>query len=537
MKSHLTVSCYQLPSHAATVFCLSVMATLAASLSCPADDSPQPNILFILTDDQSHRTIGAYPESYPWVNTPNIDRLAQTGIRFAPSYIGANCIPARASLLTGLHSTGIQSQRRGANQELADFDENGPIFWPRIFRQQGYHTAHIGKWHTTGGTGFGRDWDHQKVWSRLVGSSEFNLNYQSNQLISTDGGSPELTQGYSTDNYTSWAIDYIRGNNRDTDKPWFLWLCYDAPHGPFLPAERHANQYVEAPVPVPLDIFPPRLGKPTYMQSVATWAPGVDGVPVMQAFHYEADAVLKRHRAQRDFPTAFPDWVRLYHRVVCALDEAVGELVQALEASGQLDNTLIIFTSDQGLAVGQHGFFDKHAPYEANVASPLIFNMPSRLASGVVIDTAVSGVDLVPTMFQFAGIELDGQTHGHDLTPLLNEPGRRWPHPAMLVYTIGAWGDDTANIPNFGALSTPSRGFRVPWYVALRLDRYKYIRTLVPEEPEELYDLVEDPEELVNLAMDAPHNRTLVTMREAMLAELRRINAPFLATLPPVSTR
>ncbi len=496
--------------------------------------APRPNILFVLTDDQSHRTVGAYPEAYPWAQTPHIDRLAAEGVRFAPAYIGTNCIPSRATLLTGLHSTGIQSLRPSADASFPEFDEQGPVFWPRVFRQHGYHTAQIGKWHTTGGTGYGRDWDYQKVWSRLVGGSQYHLNYQSDQLISTNGGRPALAEGYSTDNYTRWAVKYIRGEHREAGKPWYLWLCYDAPHGPFLPADRHRNRYRDAPVPVPADLFPPRPGKPDYMQMVRTWAAGAGGMPVMRDSHYEADAVLRRHRDRLEFPRAYDDWVRLYHRPVCALDEAVGQLIEALEETGQRENTLIVFTSDQGLAVGQHGFFDKHAPYRANLAAPLIFSMPATLPAGAVCDVSVSGVDLVPTFFRFARIPLPWPMHGHDLTPLLKDPATEWPHPAMLVYTIGAWGDDTTAVPDFPSLRVPARGFRVPWYVALRQGRASYIRTLVADEIEELYDLATDPEELTNLALDPQHRRQLLQLRAAALAELRRIDAKLVDHLPPV---
>ncbi len=515
---------------------LAASALVSAVGTAAAADAERPNILFIFTDDQSHRTVGAYPDAYPWVSTPHIDRLAESGIRFAPIAVGSNCIPSRATMLTGRHSTGIESQRRRADASLPDYDERGPLFLPRVYREQGYDTAHIGKWHTTGGTGHGRDWDHQKVWSRLVGGSEFNLNYQSNQLISTDGGEPVLTEGYSTDNYTRWAVDYIRGAHRDPAKPWFLWLCYDAPHGPFLPAERHADRYRDSEVPVPADIFPPRAGKPGYMQQVATWEPGADGVPVMRETHYEADGVLRKHRADRDFPHTYPDWVRLYHRTVCALDDGVGELLRALDETGQRENTLVVFTSDQGLAVGQHGFFDKHAPYEANLAGPLIFSQPGSLPQGAVCDAPVAGVDLPPTLLKFARIDPPWEMHGRDLSPLLEDPGRPWPHPALNVYTIGAWGEETAEIPDFSARDLPLRGFLVPWWVSLRQGRFKYIRTLVPDEPEELYDLEADPEELENLALEEAHRETLARYREAAGEELRRIRAPFADRLPSAST-
>lgn len=516
-----------------------LLLLLVAAPDAAAAEGPRPNLLVIYTDDQSYRTIGAYPGAYPWVETPHLDRLAEEGIRFAPSPIGTHCIASRAVFLTGRHTTGIESLRRGADASLPDHDEAGPVFWPRRLREHGYHTAHIGKWHNAGGSGHGRDWDHQRVWSRLVGGREYNLNYQTNQLVATDGGEPELTEGYSTDNYTRWAVDYLRGEHRETDRPWFLWLCYDAPHGPFLPAERHALDYPDegaAPVPTPESVFPPRAGKPSYMQSVATWVPGPGGVPVMRESHYTADAVLRQHRDAIEFPSELPDWVRLYHRVVRAIDEGVGELLRTLEETGQRENTLVVFTSDQGLAIGQHGFFDKHAPYEANLAAPLIFSKPGTLPQGAVCDAIVSGTDIAPTLLGFAGLEEPWEMHGHDLGPLLRDPTSPWPHPALTLYTIGAWGAETAEIPDFAERELPARGFLVPWWLALRDGDLKYIRTLVPGEPEELYDLSADPGELENLALEPPRRAELESMRAKALAELRRIRAPFAENLPPAST-
>ncbi len=514
--------------------CLAVaLLAMATSAVLRAATPARPNILFILTDDQSPRSVSAYPEAYPWVKTPHTDQLAREGVRFAPAYIGANCIPARATLLTGLHSTGIQSLTRAAQGPARDGGRL-PEFWPRVFRRHGYHTAHIGKWHTDGGTGHGVDWDFQKTWSRLVGGREANLNYQVNQLISTNGGPPEPAPGYSTDNYTRWAVEYLRERGREPGRPWYLWLCYDAPHGPFIPADRHRQDYPVVDVPTPAGIYPPRPGKPGYMQHVATWEPGPGGTPQLRERHYEADGVLKRYRATESFPRSLPDWVRRYQQTVSAVDEGVGAVLRALDDIGQRENTLVVFTSDQGLAIGQHGFFDKHAPYDATIAAPLIVRFPGRAPAGATCAATVGGVDLVPTFFRAAGIPLPWPMHGRDLTPLLERPETPWPHPTLLPYTIGAWGDDTVRIPDESATPLPARGFRVPWWVLYREGRYKYIRTLVPGEFEEVYDLASDPGEQANLATDARHRATVERLRAAALAELRRTGASFTERLPPV---
>ena len=131
-----------------------------------AEQIKRPNILFIYTDDHSYRTVGCYPQSYPWVQTPTIDRLAKEGVRFEYAYIGTWCMPSRATLLTGHHQFGVESMRMEGPYPGSVYDPEKCPFWPSVFRKHGYTTAHIGKWHTGTDTGFGRDWDFQIAWNR-----------------------------------------------------------------------------------------------------------------------------------------------------------------------------------------------------------------------------------------------------------------------------------------------------------------------------------------------------------------------------------
>ena len=492
----------------------------------------RPNILFIYTDDQSHRTVGCYPNSYDWVRTPNIDRLAKTGVRFEHAYIGAWCMPSRASLLTGLHQHGIESMRMVGTYPGSDYDAQQCRFWPAAFRAGGYQTAHIGKWHTGVDAGFGRDWDFQKVWNRPR-HPDNAPNYYHDQLISTNGGAAELVKGYSTDNYTRWAIDYIRGNGRSAEKPWYLWLCYGAVHGPFTPADRHLDAYPDSSIPIPKDVYPPRPGKPKYVREMEFWEPGKDGGPVERKVRDLGPVGMK------DMPgRPLKDWVRQYHQGVLAIDEGVGRLMDALVDSGQDENTLVVFTSDQGFAWGQHGFKTKVAPYRATLEAPLIIR-PTRMnlaaSAGRVIKTPVSGVDLPPTFFAQAGLTLPWKMHGHDLSPLLKSPDAQWNHPAMVVHTGKVYGSATSKIPT---KEDPAlyHGPGIPWYVLHCEGNMKYIRNLVADETEELYDLDADPDELTNLALVAQHDALLKKMRSAAVDELRRTDAGLADHLPPVGT-
>jgi arylsulfatase A-like enzyme len=216
-----------------------------------------------------------------------------------------------------------------------------------------------------------------------------------------------------------------------------------------------------------------------------------------------------------------------------ALDESVGKLIQTLKETGQYDNTLIVFTSDQGIAFGQHGYRIKVAPYDANIRSPLIVSMPSRLPSGKVCDTPVGGPDLVPTFFEFAGIDLPWKMHGRSLGPMLEDPTTKLDRSLLVSFTGQNYGSDTDEIPTDPAILR--KVGQVPWYSSLHDGRYKYIRTFVGGELEELYDLDSDPEELNNLASDAKHHARLSQMRTNTLSELRRTDAKFVDKLPKVA--
>ncbi len=489
-----------------------------------AKKTKRPNILFIYTDDHSYRTVGCYPEAFKWVRTPSIDRLAERGIRFTHAYIGTWCMPSRAALLTGHHPYGVKSMRMVGQYPGSSYDPAQCPFWPSVFRKNGYFTAQIGKWHTGTDTGFGRDWDYQAVWNR----PRFPKNagrYYYNQLIEVNGKKAKLVKGYSTDNYTKWAVDFINGENRDSDKPWYLWLCYGAVHGPFTPAKRHLEDYADIKVPTPKDIYPPRPGKPAYMQKIAFWGKAPSGEPVMKGGGFKALTV----KGGGIHGNTLTDWVRQYHQGVKAIDEGVGKVIEALKKSGQYENTLIVFTADQGFAWGQHGFRHKLAPYDATIRCPLIISMPSRLPKGAVCRTPVGGVDLIPTFFQFAGIKLPWKMHGHDLTPLLKDPESKWEHPVLLTLTARVYGDDTNVVPTDPKKRDLSG---IPWWVFLVKGNIKYIRTLVKGEIEELYDLEKDPEELNNLALKKEHAKLLARMRAATIAELRRTGAGMVNNLP-----
>ena len=187
------------------------------------------------------------------------------------------------------------------------YDPGECPFWPSVFRREGYQTAQIGKWHTGVDTGFGRDWDYQVVWNRPRHPANAG-NYYREQLIEINGKPAAKVSGYTTDWYTDRADEYIRGKHREEKKPWYLWLCYGAVHGPYTPAKRHQAAYEGVRVPVPGDIFPQRRGKPEYVRKRNTWVRGKDGNPELNS--------VRKLRTVKNMPlhgNGLNGWVRQYH--------------------------------------------------------------------------------------------------------------------------------------------------------------------------------------------------------------------------------
>ena len=506
------------------VFIALVLGAMGRVSGADAAGGKRPNILFLFADDQSYKTLSCYQGGPEGVKTPNIDRLASRGVRFERSYFGAWCMPSRASLLTGRLQHAVMSMTMAGQYPGSSYDPAQTPFVPAQFRKQGYHTAQIGKWHTGTDTGYGRDWDYQIVWNR-PGHPENAGNYYTDQIL-TFNGVDRRVPGYSTDNYTDWAIEYVQGQHRDPNKPWYLWLCYGAIHGPTTPADRHRGKFAGKSAPVPADIVGPWPDKPAYLNNTKAWMLGADGKPAM--------ATKVRKAGNFDSSVAglpYDAWIQQVNECMAAVDEGVGRVLAALEASGQLENTLVVYASDQGYGLGEHGFNQKVAPYDATVASPLIISWLGKIPEGKVCRHPVNGPDLVDLFCRTAGVTVPWKTHGRDIRPLLQNPETNtWNSPLLMTHTSRNYGAETDVIPTDESLTSSSG---VPWYALLRDGKYKYIRNLVAGETEELYDLVADPEELTNLAVKPEHATRLRELRAKAIAELRRTDATFVDRMPP----
>jgi arylsulfatase A-like enzyme len=507
--------------------CLLLGLMLCAAVTANAAAPKRPNILLIYADDQSYKTVSCYPEALPGAKTPNIDRLAASGVRFNGAFLGAWCMPSRASMLTGRWPHGVESMRMSAPYPASTYDPKQTPFWPKVWREQGYVTAQIGKWHTGVDAGTGRDWDWQIVWNRPKHPENAGKYYD--QQILSFNGEERLTEGYSTDNYTKWATEFIQGQHRDATKPWFLWLCYGAIHGPTTPAARHKGTHKADVVKVPADILPPRPGKPDYLEKTQAWRRTAEGRIVAGSSGESFGDETGRNQK------TYEDYIHQVTECAEALDEGVGKVLAALKASGQLENTLVIYTADQGFSMGEHGFRTKLAPYDANYRSPLIFSMPGTLPQGKSCGHCVTAPDLVATFHAFSGIAPAWKMHGRDLSTLLKNPASSWAHPAFYEFTGEHYGSDVRKIVN----EDPAKAtyHNVPWYTVVRDNQWKYIRYLEPGQIEELYNLAQDPEELTNVATKPGNDKVLAALRATLTAELKRTESGFADQLPPVKAK
>ncbi|MBI2481687.1 MAG: sulfatase-like hydrolase/transferase [Planctomycetia bacterium] len=447
----------------------------------------RPNILLIYTDDQSCQTLSCYEDAPAFVDTPNIDRLAKEGVRFTSCYGAASCSVSRLIMLTGLQPHAIQGVK---SEQGTTYDPHLCRFWPATLRQAGYHTSMVGKWHLGDDAGHGRDWDHSVVWQQPPGLGALRDPRNSPYLdpaLTIDGQGAHKATGYSTDLYSKHAVEYIR---RDHDQPWFLWLCYNAPHAPLQPHSRHQDRYRDAPVRVPL---------------VTT--------PVSRYMHSDQ--------------AEYAESVRQYHRLICAVDEGVAEVRQALEETGQLDNTIIIFTSDNGYAWGENGIQGKLVAYHAHMRIPLIVRFPAVAQAGAVCRTPVALVDLPPTLLALTGESQPWPMHGRDVQHLLQNPDAGQDDPVMLENFYTTFGRDTDG----GRTNSPTLN-GIPWWLSLTDSRYQYIRSLVPDVIEEFYDLRADPLELRNLALEPSRAEQLADYRRRLIDELQRTDAKLVKNLP-----
>ncbi|MBQ2186833.1 MAG: sulfatase, partial [Bacteroidaceae bacterium] len=401
-----------------------------------AQAQQRPNIVYIMSDDHTAQMLSAYGNSP--IQTPNMDRIAQEGVIFHRSFV-ANSLsgPSRACMLTGKHS-----HKNGfTNNEHGIFDGSQQTL-PKLMQQAGYQTALIGKWHLVSQpTGF----DHYDI---LVGQGE----YYNPTFIHQDG-TRSKEEGYCTNVITDKAIDWIE--HRDQNKPFILFVHHKACHRDWLPELKYLREYEDQTFPLPSNFWDQWEGRLAAQQQEMTIAsphdmdiiydtkmylPGDSSrlsgsyVSLVErldekrkkeywTFYDSLSCDFKRrHLEGKDLVEyKFQRYMRDYAKVTRSLDDNVGRLMDYLRQAGLLDNTLFVYTSDQGFYMGEHGWFDKRFMYEESLNTPLLMRLPEGLKRRGVVDEMVQNIDYAPTFLDLAGAPIPQDLQGESLLPLLRE--------------------------------------------------------------------------------------------------------------------
>ena len=485
------------------LFILTGLAAIAStSCSQKENTSGQPakpmNILYIMTDDHSFQTISAYDKRY--IQTPNIDRIANEGVRFTNSFV-ANSIsgPSRACMLTGKHS-----HKNGFIDNAHTFDGSQQTF-PKLLRKAGYQTAMIGKWHLTSDpTGF-------DYWNILVGQGDYY------NPIFIDNGEKRQIEGYATNITTDLALDWL-DNKRDKSKPFCLLLHHKAPHRTWMPDTCDLRLYDDVTFPLPENFYDDYAGRIAASEQEMSIIKDMDIVYDLKmadkeneihssnadlekygrelynrmnpdqkaAWDAYYDPIIQDFKAKKRTGKELAEWkyqryMHDYLRVIHSVDRNIGIVLDYLEKNDLLDNTLIVYTSDQGFYMGEHGWFDKRFMYEECQRMPLVIRYPKAIKAGSVSSAIAMNVDFAPTLLDFAGVDIPADIQGQSLRTILENGGKT---PA-----------DWRKAAYYHYYEYPAE-HSVKRHYGIRTADFKLIHFYNDVDEWEMYDLKNDPSEL-----------------------------------------
>jgi arylsulfatase A-like enzyme len=456
------------------------MALLVGMLCCvTVSAADRPNVVFILTDDQ--RADGMSCAGHDYLRTPNMDRVAAEGARFTNAFVTTSlCSPSRASILSGLYA-----HAHGVSNNFTDYPA-GLDSYPLQLQKNGYATAYIGKWH------MGEESDDARPGFDYFVTHKGQGKYFDTEFNFGGDRGREIQQGYYTDRVTDVAVEWLQ--QQSSEKPFCLILGHKAPHTPFTPAPRHEGVFDHVRVGYPGSAF--HLdGKPDWVQQrIDTWH-GIYG-PI--------------YGFRKEFPNASPfdvghfsDFVKAYTASLLAVDDSVGRVYETLAQMDVLDDTVLIFTSDNGFFLGEHGMSDKRTMHEASIKVPLLVRFPEKIAAGTVMHHQVLNVDFAPTILELCGVEPMQGIHGRSWAGLLEDPDADWRDAWYYEYNYEKQFPYTPNV----------RG--------IRTDEWKYVRYphgdgSPDKHMAELYHLRSDPEEGNNLIGDPAYAQTVAQLRSRL---------------------
>lgn len=452
----------------------------------------KPNILFIMSDDHGRQAIGSYGSVIN--ETPNMDRIALGGMRLDNCFCtNSICSPSRATILTGTYShvNGVTA--------FNAFDGRQVTF-PKLLQQAGYQTAVIGKWHLgQGGVSSPSGFDY---WNVLPGQGL----YHNPEMI--EMGRRRIYEGYVTDLITEMSLDWLK--NRDRDKPFCLLTHHKCPHRPWEPDEKHARMYEGYDIPEPAN-FDDDYQHRASAAAAATMRIERD----LNATDLKEDPPpglsyqeLKKWKYQQ--------FIKDYLRVVASMDDGIGRILDYLEAEGLDENTIVIYTSDQGFFLGEHGWFDKRFMYEESLCMPFLVRYPPEIEPGTANGNLVLNTDFAPTFLDYAGHPVPAQMQGRSFRPLLGGqvPGD-WRTSMYYRYWL-----HLAHHGVYAHCGVRTERYKLIYYYAQALGTPGAIDD--PKPPEwELFDLQSDRAEMHSV-YDAPACSTVVDELKVELGRLRK---------------
>jgi arylsulfatase A-like enzyme len=494
---------------------LLALAALAVVALASAATPRQPNIVLIYSDDHAYQAISAYGDARKLLATPNIDRIGQQGIRFDRCLVpNSICGPARATILTGKynHLNGFM------NNSNRTFD-GSQVTFPKLLQQAGYQTAIVGKWHLgSQPTGF-------DFWQILIGQGV----YYNPPMIRQGERIP--VPGYVTDIITDVSLDWLK--RRDKSKPFLLMCQHKAPHREWEPALRHLNADGDRVYPEPPTLFDDYSGRgpaerdqdmtieKTMVDKDTKLIPPPQLTPeqrkVWDEYYEPRNAKFRAANLKgKDLVRwKYQRYMHDYLATVRGVDESVGRVLDYLEKEGLAENTIVIYSSDQGFYLGEHGWFDKRWIFEESVRTPFLVRWPGVVKPGSVSRDIVSNLDYAETFLEAAGVAVPTDMQGRSLMPLFR--GQR---PAdwrtSFYYQYYEYPAPHRVRPHYGVVT----------------DRYKLVRFYgIGEDYWELFDNQQDPLELRSVYGDPAYAKVQQELTEELTRLRKEVKAP--ETVPP----
>ncbi|MEC8536344.1 MAG: sulfatase, partial [Bacteroidota bacterium] len=458
------------------VFLLFVLDLKLSAQSNSISTNEQPNFLFVLVDDQPYDALG-FMGRYPFLKTPNIDRLFREGANVENFFVTQSiCSPSRASFLTGTYP-----HIHGVNQNNRHVDPNWDEFAPYTKHLQavGYETAHIGKIHMAHKKGKAHIRPGFDYWFSFIGQGKY-IDPPVNE-----NGKEYREKGYMTDILTEKAISWLK-DKRDPDKPFSLNLWHKAVHEPHIPAKRHENLYSDAALPAPpfdthKETF---LGKPAWQRKKTF------------GFDWKKQRPIPKALPEQQWPINYEKNMQLL-RCIAAIDESLGEVLKTLESIGELDNTVVIYSSDNGYFMGEHTFNDKRLAYENSMRVPMLIRYPKLIKPKTTVKQQCLNIDMAPTILDMAGLDVPAYMQGASMQDLLiGTSANDWRTSFLFEYYLDTY--------------WPYAG---PNQIAVRTKRYKLVDAFLKNDIDELYDLKNDPGEMKNLINSMDHKDVEAELR------------------------